>query len=461
MTAGRRQENSPPPSSTPAYGDGVNRPPDSAGRRRRRLTATVTDLAVVRQRALLIGVVLTGTSPHEAERSLVELELLTETAGADPVEAELVKRAGIDPALYIGRGKAEELAAVVRAEDIDVVVFDNPLTPAQQRNLQKLFEVDVVDREALILDIFAQHATSRAGALQVELALLRYNLPRLRGKGIELSRQQGGIGAKRGPGETKLETDRRRIAARIARLEKELTDLRRVRQTQTKARRRNQLPVVSLVGYTNAGKSTLLNSLTDAGVLTEDQLFSTLDSTVRRFLLPDSRPVLLSDTVGFVRRLPHHLVEAFRSTLDEVVGADLLLHVVDASDPEPEEQMQAVRAVLEQIGAGAIPELLVFNKADVADHRTLDRLRNLHPEAVVISALTGEGLGDVAEALASHLDSGLATVRLEIPYARGDLVAAAHRLGEVIAEKHDEHGSVLEVRLPAARLGSFREYVAS
>jgi GTP-binding protein HflX len=438
----------------------VTREPTSPGRRRRRLTATVTDLAVVRQRALLVGVHFRGGSEAEAERSLAELRLLTSTAGADPIDSELVKRGVPDPATLVGKGKAGELADLVRAEDIDVVVFDNPISPAQQRNLQALFEVDVVDREALILDIFAQHASSRAGALQVELALLRYNLPRLRGKGIELSRQQGGIGAKRGPGETKLETDRRRIAARIARLEAELAQLTKSRQTQAKARRRSEIPVISLVGYTNAGKSTLLNALTDAGVVAEDQLFSTLDSTVRRFTLPDSRPVLLSDTVGFVRRLPHHLVEAFRSTLDEVVGASLLLHLVDACDQEPQEQIAAVREVLDQIGAGGIPELLVLNKADAADPVTLDRLRNLHPQAVVISALTGEGLEELGAAISAQFEAGLALVRLEIPYSRSDLLAAAHRHGEVIAEKHDEHGSVLEVRLPPARIEAFRRYVA-
>lgn len=431
------------------------------GRQRRRLTATVTDLRVVRQRALLVGVYFRQTAADEAERSLEELGLLTNTAGADPVDYEMVKRDAPDPGLFIGSGKAEELAALVRAHDIDVVVFDNALTPAQQRNLQKQFEVDVVDREALILDIFAQHATSRAGSLQVELALLRYNLPRLRGKGIELSRQQGGIGAKRGPGETKLETDRRRIAQRISRLEKELVDLNKIRQTQSKSRRRNEMPVISLVGYTNAGKSTLLNLLTDAHVLTEDQLFSTLDSTVRRFSLPDGRPVLLSDTVGFVRRLPHHLVEAFRSTLDEVVGANLLLHLVDASDSEPEGQIAAVREVLTQIGAGSTPELLVLNKVDAADPTVLARIRNLHPEAVVISALRGEGTDQLADAIGSRLEEHLATVRLEIPYTRADLVAAAHRHGEVIAEKHDEHGSILEVRISAGRLEAFREFVAS
>ena len=429
------------------------------GRQRRRLTATVTDLGVVRQRAFLVGAYFRQGSAGEGQRSLDELGLLTTSAGADPVEFELVRRDAPDPALFIGTGKAEELAATVRAHDIDVVVFDNALTPAQQRNLQKKFEVDVVDREALILDIFAQHASSRAGSLQVELALLRYNLPRLRGKGIELSRQQGGIGAKRGPGETKLETDRRRIAQRISRLETELTDLKRIRQTQSKSRRRNEMPVASLVGYTNAGKSTLLNLLTDAHVLAEDQLFSTLDSTVRRYTLPDGRGLLLSDTVGFVRRLPHHLVEAFRSTLDEVVGASLLLHLVDASDTEPEEQIAAVREVLTRIGAGSIPELLVFNKADAAHPVVLARLRNLHPEGVVISAVRGDGIEDLAEAIGTRLEEHLATVRLEIPYSRADLVAAAHRHGEVLAEKHDEHGSVLEVRLAAGRLDAFRQFV--
>ncbi len=449
----------------PIYGETVTkegRPnqPKARGRQRRRLTATVTDLGVVRQRALLVGVYFRQSAALEAERSLRELGLLTSTAGADPVDQELVKRDAPDPGLFIGSGKAEEMAGLVRAHDIDVVVFDNALTPAQQRNLQKQFEVDVVDREALILDIFAQHATSRAGSLQVELALLRYNLPRLRGKGIELSRQQGGIGAKRGPGETKLETDRRRIAQRISRLEKELVGLNKIRQTQSKSRRRNELPMISLVGYTNAGKSTLLNLLTDAHVLAEDQLFSTLDSTVRRYTLPDSRPVLLSDTVGFVRRLPHHLVEAFRSTLDEVVGADLLLHLVDASDSEPEGQIAAVREVLAQIGAGSTRELLVLNKVDSAEPAMVARLRNLHPEAVAISALSGDGTNQLAEAIGASLEERLSTVRLEIPYTRPDLVAAAHRHGEVLAEKHDEHGSVLEVRLSAGRLKAFKDFVA-
>jgi GTP-binding protein HflX len=431
----------------------------AAGRQRRRLTATVTDLGVVRQRALLVGVAQTAQGALEAERSLDELARLTETAGADPIDSELVRRDTPDPALFLGRGKVEELTAVTAAEDIDVVVFDNALTPAQQRNLQRRFGCDVVDREALILDIFAQHATTRIGALQVELALLRYNLPRLRGQGASLSQQQGGIGAKRGPGETKLETDRRRIQQRISRLEKELTDAARIRHTQSKRRRRNELPVVSLVGYTNAGKSTLLNALTGAGVLTEDQLFSTLDSTVRRFQLPNGRPVLLSDTVGFVRRLPHHLVEAFRSTLDEVAGAQLLLHVVDCADPDPEGQVAAVREVLHEIGAGSIAELLVLNKVDLASPAAVHRLTNLHPDALAISAVTGEGLASLAEALAVRLSADLETVRMAIPYARADLLAAAHEDGEVLAEKHEDDGTVLEVRLPRDRLARFSGFV--
>lgn len=429
------------------------------GRQRRRLTATVTDLQITRQRALLVGVVVGGANVNEAERSLAELALLVDTAGADPVDSEMVRRGSLDPALYIGKGKAAELADIARAADVDVVVFDNRLTPAQQRNLQNVFEVDVVDREALILDIFAQHAHSRTGAIQVELALLRYNLPRLRGKGATLSQQTGGIGARRGPGETKLETDRRRIEHRISRLERELTEVNKVRRTQSKSRRRSEVPLVSLVGYTNAGKSTLLNHLTNAGVLAEDQLFSTLDSTVRRFELPDARPILISDTVGFVRRLPHHLVEAFRSTLEEVKEADLLLHLVDSSDAEPEEQIAAVHEVLEQIGVSQVPELLVFNKADAVDPSTIARLQNLHPEGVPVSALTGTGIDRLLESISERLISDVSLVRLEIPYSRADIVAAAHREGEVVAEKHDETGSVLDVRLSRARLPLFEQFV--
>jgi GTPase len=429
------------------------------GRSGRRLTATVTDLEVGRQKAFLIGVLLSGADHDDGERSLTELALLTDTAGSDPVDSDLVRRDRIDPATYIGSGKAAELAELTTALDIDVVVFDNPLTPAQQRNLQKVFHCDVVDREAVILDIFAENATSRQGALQVELALYRYNLPRLRGKGIQMSQQAGGIGAKRGPGETKLETDRRRIQARITRLTRELEDMSRVTATQRKARKRSAMPHVALVGYTNAGKSTLLNRLTDAEVLTQDRLFSTLDSTVRKLELPTGPPAVISDTVGFVRRLPHHLVEAFRSTLIEAREADLLLHVVDTSDPDLPGQIAAVREVLTEIEAHRIPEHLVFNKIDLLDETALGRLRNLYPDASFVSARTGAGMTDLTEAIAATLERQTTLLHLTVPYERGDVVASAHRLGDVVAEKHDEHGTLLDVRVPPHVVGEFTEFV--
>jgi GTP-binding protein HflX len=390
----------------------------------------------------------------EAERSLDELALLADTAGADPVERELVRRHRIDPATYLGSGKAEELATLTKALDIDLVVFDNPLAPAQQRNLQKLFECDVVDREALILDIFAQHATSKVGSIQVELALLRYYLPRLRGKGKTLSQQGAGVLA-RGPGETKLETDRRRIVQRISKLERELKATVQHRATQRKARRRTEIPQVAIVGYTNAGKSTMLNALTDAGVLVEDRLFATLDSTVRRLVLPNSRSALVADTVGFVRRLPHHLVEAFQSTLAEVGESDLLLVVLDGTDENPAGQLAAVREVLLEIDAAGIPELIVINKADALSEIATQRLENLYPDAVMVSALKRTGLDEMLNRVAALLEQPMVTLTLEIPYDRGDLVAAAHRVGEVIEEKHDDQGTILEVRVPATATGQF------
>ena len=432
---------------------------DHQGRTGRRLTATVTDLDVSVQKAFLIGVQLPEHDALDSERSLDELALLTDTAGSDPVGMELVKRDAPDAAWYIGSGKADELASLTQALDVDVVVFDNPLTPAQQRNLQKRFECDVVDREALILDIFAQHASSREGAIQVELALLRYRLPRLRGLGKQLSRQGAGSGiANRGPGETKLETDRRRIEIRISKLERQLAALSKTRATQRKARQRADIPQVAVVGYTNAGKSTLLNRLTTADVLTEDRLFATLDSTVRKSELLDGRTILLSDTVGFIRRLPHNLVEAFRSTLDDTLEADLLLHLVDASDPDPEGQIEAVHVVLQEIGAEDMPELVVFNKIDAAGAASLGRLRNLHPEAAFISARTGKGIDELLGMVAERLAEGSVVLRLQIPYSRSDMIASAHRLGEVLAEKHEDTGAVMEVRMKTANVDSFAEF---
>ncbi len=429
----------------------------TTGRQRRRLTATVTDLEVVRQRAFLVSMARTKEDVHEAEVSLDELALLVETAGSEPVDDELVRRAKPDPAMFIGRGKAAELAALTKAEDIDVVVFDNELTPAQQRNLQKVFECDVVDRIAVILDIFAQHATSREGMLQVELAQLRYRLPRLRGKGTELSRLGGGIGT-RGPGETKLETDRRRILDRIRKLERQLGDLDASRATRRQARVRSELPVVALVGYTNAGKSTLFNQLTDADVLVEDQLFATLDSTVRKLELPGGHQALVSDTVGFVRRLPHELVEAFRSTLTEVVEADLLLHLVDGADPEPDRQIEAVRAVLDEIGAADVPELLIINKADIADRNAVTRLTRLHPGAVTVSALTGSGIDELAVSIVTALDATTTEVELLVPYEHGAVLAAVHRLGEVIKQEHVDDGTRVHARLPQSEAHQFATY---
>jgi len=428
-----------------------------AGRSRQRLTATVTDLQVVRQRAYLVGVVLGDADRGEAENSLRELALLADTAGSDAVHSLLVRRDRADPALLIGSGKAAQIAAEVAALDVDVVVFDNELSPAQQRNLQQCFHVDVVDRVALILDIFAQHATSHEGRIQVELAQHRYRLPRLRGRGVEMSRLGAGINT-RGPGETKLETDRRRILERVDRLEAQLRQSRRSRATNTKARKRSEIPVVSMVGYTNSGKSTLFNKLTDAGALVEDRLFATLDSTVRRRRLPNGRPVLFSDTVGFVRRLPHELVESFRSTLEEVNQASLLLHVVDASDPDPDGQIAAVGVVLRQIGAGTIDEQVVINKIDVAAPALVERLGAIHPDAVAVSALTGAGIDELVEAIAARLEGITTEIDVVVPYHRGDVVARLHQMGEVLGEDHVARGTRLKVKLPKIDADRFLEF---
>ena len=417
----------------------------TTGRGGRRLTATVTDLEVVEQRAYLIGVATSSRQATTAELSLAELGRLTETAGSEPIFTELLTRSELEPGLLIGKGQAQRAVELSNSLDIDVVVFDNSLTPAQQRNLQAMFECDVVDRQAVILDIFAQHATSKEGMLQVELALLEYHLPRLRGKGTQLSRQAGGIGT-RGPGETKLETDRRRILQRLSRLKRELKEVAATRQNQRKARVRSKLPVVALVGYTNAGKSTLLNRITDAEVLVEDQLFSTLDSSVRRSELPDGTPCLFSDTVGFIRDLPHQLVEAFQSTLDEVQNADLLLHVVDGSDPDADSQITAVRSVLGEIGAEQVPELFVINKTDVADKAAAARLATIH-DGIAISAHTGEGVEELSAAVERTLTATAYRVALEIPYDRGDLLALLHRNGAVIEESHTEAGTLVDARL--------------
>jgi GTPase len=427
-------------------------------RQRQRLTASVTDLEVTRQRALLVGLIRSQDQRASGRASLEELALLTDTAGSDPVVTELVRRERPDAATFIGKGKLADLVALSRAEDIDVVVFDNELSPAQQRNLQQAFACDVVDRVALILDIFAQHAHTREGMLQVELAQYRYRLPRLRGQGTVLSRLGAGIGT-RGPGETKLETDRRRILDRVRKIERELKDAKRSRDTRSKARRGSGEPVVAIVGYTNAGKSTLFNRFTDAGVLVEDRLFATLDSTVRKLELPHGHSALVSDTVGFVRDLPHELVEAFRSTLEEANDADLLVHLVDASDADPDHQVASVRAVLHEIGADDVPELIVFNKIDLVDDPTLARLNAYHPDAAFISALTGQGIDELLELILTGLHAASVELDLVIPYERGDILADAHASGEVLSQDHGAAGTTVTVRLPHVVAGRFRPFV--
>ncbi len=410
-----------------------------------------------RERIVLAGVSLGRADPEATDASMDELARLVETAGADPVARVLQHRDSPDRATYVGKGKVMEIKTVSEALDADTVVFDNDLTPAQQGNLEEILKRSALDRTAVILDIFAQNASSPEGRAQVELAQLRYRLPRLRRSGRTFSQQAGGIGT-RGPGETQLEVDRRRLMRRITRLESDLRRIRGNRSTQSKARKRTSNRAVAIVGYTNAGKSTLLNYLTDAGVLVEDRLFATLDATTRRLQLPGGEAVFLSDTVGFIRKLPHQLVEAFKSTLDVAVDADLLVHVVDASDPDPEGCIAAVRIVLDEIGADRVPELFVFNKADLAPAAAA-RLVDREPGSVAISAETGEGMDDLLAMVGRRLRRQTIVVRLLVPYARGDVLAMAHREGEVLEVEEAVDGWVVQVRVDegsAGRLAEFR-----
>ncbi len=414
-----------------------------------------------RERIVLVGVTLGGHTDAETDQSLDELALLIDTAGADEVARLTQRRDRPDHTWYLGKGKAEELRDLCYAVDADTVVFDNELAPAQQFHLEKLLGRTAIDRTAVILDIFGQNAHTLEGKAQVELALLRYRLPRLRrGSGAKLAQQRGGVGARFGGGETKLEVDRRRIQQRISRLEHELADLGRTRQLQRKSRQRSGLAAVSIVGYTNAGKSTLLNRLTQAGALVEDRLFATLDPTTRRLSLPGGEPVLLSDTVGFVRRLPHGLVEAFKSTLEVAAEADYLVHLVDASAVDPEGQIEAVRVVLEEIDADRVPELLVFNKSDLAPEQALD-LVNDHPGSVAVSAATGEGIDNFLRTLADRLRAITKVVELLIPYQRGEVLAAVHREGEVVSVGEDPDGWRVRARLSDASTGRLAEFVVA
>lgn len=394
---------------------------------------------------------------EEARDHLAELGALAVTAGAR-VTGDIIQEVDKpNPRTFVGPGKAEELVATVESSSVELVIFDGELSPSQQRNLEAIIDAKVVDRTALILDIFAQHAHSAEGKLQVELAQLQYRLPRLAGRGVELSRLGGGIGT-RGPGEQKLEVDRRRIRTRINRLRDRLATLERSRRLRRKERRRSEVQTVSLVGYTNAGKSTLLNALTDADVLVEDKLFATLDSTSRRINLSHHRPVVISDTVGFIRKLPHQLIAAFHSTLEEVVESQLLVHVIDAGHPQRAEQWAAVEDVLDELGAGA-PRLEVFNKVDLVDDPERESLRTRFPEAILVSALTRDGLGELLEAIDRKLGEGLEIVTVSIPYSEGGLLSRLHGEARIIEERHEEAGTVVTAEVSRRVLTGIKDYL--
>ncbi len=419
------------------------------------------------ERVLLVGVWTEGTV-QDADNSMAELALLAETAGSEVLDAIYQRRQKPDPATYIGRGKVDGLREIVQATGADTVICDGELAPSQLRNLEDRLKVKVVDRTALILDIFAQHAKSKEGQAQTELAQLNYMKQRLRGWGGQLSRQAGGrVGADgggiggRGPGETKIETDRRRINTKIAKLRRELRDMKGTRDTKRQERRRNHIPSVSIAGYTNAGKSSLLNRLTDAGVLVEDSLFATLDPTTRRTTTTDGRVYTMSDTVGFVRHLPHQLVEAFRSTLEEVADADLVLHVVDGSHPDPEGQLGAVREVFAEIGASQVPELVVINKADAADPMVIARLRQREPHSVVVSAKTGEGIAEALAAIESELPRPGVEFSALLPYDRGDLINRLHQHGEIATMEHTADGTLVSGRANEDLAGELKAYAVS
>jgi GTP-binding protein HflX len=419
------------------------------------------------ERVVLAGVWTEGTA-GDAENSLRELKLLSETAGAEVLEGVIQRRNRPDVATYIGRGKVEELGDIVLSTGADTVICDGELNPAQLRNLEERLNVKVIDRTALILDIFAQHAKSKEGKAQVELAQLSYFLPRLRGWGGNLSRQgggraggaNGGVGL-RGPGETKLEIDRRRIRSRMSKLRREIAAMGTGRETKRLRRRRNAVPSVAISGYTNAGKSSLLNRLTGAGVLVEDALFATLDPTTRRATTPDGRLFTLTDTVGFVRHLPHELVEAFRSTLEEVAQSDLIVHVVDGSDADPEAQIATVREVLADTGAKDVSEIIVINKADLADPVTVQGVLAHEKDAFVVSARTGQGIEQLLAAIGEALPRPEVEVRALVPYVRSDLVAKVHEHGEILELEHTGDGTLLHALVNPALAADLNGYATS
>ncbi|GAC68932.1 GTPase HflX [Gordonia soli] len=438
------------------------------------LSTELTDVTEVEYRQLrlelvvLVGVWTEGTAA-QARASMVELAALAETAGSQVLDALIQRRSKPDSATYIGSGKADELREVVLATGADTVICDGELTPAQLTALEKIVKVKVIDRTALILDIFAQHATSREGKAQVSLAQMEYMLPRLRGWGESMSRQaggragsNGGVGL-RGPGETKIETDRRRIRERMSKLRREIRAMKKSRVVMRSARRQSSVPALTVAGYTNAGKSSLVNAMTGSGVLVQDALFATLDPTTRRATLDDGREVVFTDTVGFVRHLPTQLVEAFRSTLEEVVDADLVLHVVDGSDEFPLEQISAVRRVINEVvadeGAAPPPELLVINKIDAVDELRLTELRGALDGAVFVSAQTGEGLPELFDRIREFVGRSDVELTLSVPFTRGDVVSRIHREGEVLSAEHDADGTRMHVRVPSAFAGELSDLV--
>ncbi len=451
------------------HGDQLDREERAALRRVGGLSTELEDVTEVEyrrlrlERVVLAGVWTEGTAA-EAENSLRELAALAETAGSTVLDGVIQRRHRPDASSYLGSGKARELADIVISEGADTVVCDGELAPSQRRALEDIVKVKVIDRTALILDIFAQHAKSREGKAQVELAQLQYLLPRLRGWGDSMSRQAGGrvaggegIGS-RGPGETKIELDRRRINTRISRLRRDIRAMKTTRDTQRSGRRAHQVPSVAIAGYTNAGKSSLLNRLTSAGVLVENQLFATLDPTVRRAETADGRAYTLADTVGFVRQLPHQLVEAFRSTLEEVGDADLLLHVVDGAHPDPEGQISAVRGVLAEVGGDRIKEIVVVNKADLADPEVLDRLRRHERHAIIVSARTGSGIEELRALVADELPHPEVPVELLLPYERGDLLTRIHDEGEVLSTEHRADGTRVSAKVMPVLHGELAQY---
>ena len=403
------------------------------------------------EKVVLVGVWTEGTT-QDAENSLKELAALAETAGSEVLDGLIQRRDKADPATFIGSGKVVELRQAVITTGADTVICDGELSPAQLRNLEGKVKVKVIDRTALILDIFAQHAKSREGKAQVELAQMTYLLPRLRGWGDSLSRQSGasaGIGG-RGPGETKIETDRRRINDKMAKLRREIKEMKRARDTKRQERRRNNIPTVAIAGYTNAGKSSLMNRLTNAGVLVENALFATLDPTVRKTTTSDGRIYTLSDTVGFVRHLPHQLIEAFKSTLEEVSGADLIVHVVDGSHPDPQEQIRAVREVINDIGSGGIAEIIAINKADITPPEMLMQLLRQEPNSFAFSARTGFGIETLVAAIESSLPRPRVEITAIIPFSRGDLVSAIHERGEIFSQDYLPEGTSIHALVDGA-----------